>query len=281
MSVNFSPHSAGDASKLLTAISSRITHEASVPRGNVMFAVMQLTGSNTPVYNTLNAVHGNPKLFSYGISDAPSGTFFYSAGSNTGVLVTGKPGQTTLPPPFDQVPLPPGHEIHDKFVICGLNGNDPVVYCGSSNLASGGEAANGDNLLEIHDPDVATAFAIEALLLVDHYAFLDRYANPKKPQPAKGPAGKSPVKGAATKAASATKGVAKTAPAKVTAAKSKATKSTATKSTAIKSTGKKAPATPSAKAKTMSTPKPTMKKASGKAKPAKKASKSISARAGR
>jgi hypothetical protein len=37
------------------------------------------------------------------------------------------------------VSSPPGHEIHDKFVVCGLNGQDPVVYCGSSNLASGGE----------------------------------------------------------------------------------------------------------------------------------------------
>jgi hypothetical protein len=64
--------------------------------------------------------------------------------------------------------------------VCGLNGPDPVVYCGSSNLASGGEAANGDNLLEIHDADVATAFAIEVLLLVDHYNFLDRYAQPRR-----------------------------------------------------------------------------------------------------
>jgi hypothetical protein len=48
------------------------------------------------------------------------------------------------------------------------------VYCGSSNLALGGEAKNGDNLLAIHDADVATVFAIEALALVDHFQFLDR-----------------------------------------------------------------------------------------------------------
>lgn len=46
--------------------------------------------------------------------------------------------------------------------------------------SSGGEEQNGDNLLEIHDADVATAFAIEALGLIDHYNFLDRVANPKK-----------------------------------------------------------------------------------------------------
>jgi hypothetical protein len=153
------------------------THSA---KGNVLFAVMQLTGSQSPVYATLNALHTTQSVYSYGISDAPAGIFLYSPGQANGVQVTGKPGPVTLPPPFDQVPSPPGHEIHDKFVVCGLNGTDPVVYCGSSNLASGGEAANGDNLLAIHDADVATAFAIEALGLVDHYSFLDRMMDPKK-----------------------------------------------------------------------------------------------------
>jgi len=184
MSITFSPHTLTTTDSLLTAISSRVQNEGKAPKGNVMFAVMQLTGSNTPVYNTLNAIHGTPTLFSYGISDAPEGTYLYKPGSASGVLVTGKPGKTTLPPPFDQVPIPPGHEIHDKFVVCGLNGTDPVVYCGSSNLATGGEQANGDNLLQIHDAEVATAFAIEALLLVDHYNFLDRYAKPKAPRAA-------------------------------------------------------------------------------------------------
>jgi hypothetical protein len=62
-------------------------------------------------------------------------------------------------------------------VICGFNGTDPVVYCGSSNLAAGGEQQNGDNLLGIHDEDVATAFALEAIALVDHFDFLDRNAS--------------------------------------------------------------------------------------------------------
>jgi hypothetical protein len=50
------------------------------------------------------------------------------------------------------------------------------VYCGSSNLAEGGEENNGDNLLAIHDADVATAFVLEALGLVDHFDFLNRQA---------------------------------------------------------------------------------------------------------
>lgn len=143
--------------------------------------------------DALNTAHATESMFSYDISDSPKGIYLYSARSKSGVLVTGKPSSVILPPPFDQVPAPPGHEIHDKFVVCGLNGTDPVVYCGSSNLATGGEQSNGDNLLEIHDADVATAFAIEALLLVDHYAFLDRYASSKKAKkaPAKTESGKN------------------------------------------------------------------------------------------
>jgi hypothetical protein len=152
----------------------------------VLFAVMQLTGSPSPVYTTLKNLHQQQEIYTYGISDSPGGITLYAPGKKTGVLVTGKTGKTALPPPFDQVPVPPGHEIHDKFVVCGFNGDDPVVYCGSSNLAPGGEQQNGDNLLAIHDADVATAFVIEALALVDHYNFLDRFTVPKGATAAKG-----------------------------------------------------------------------------------------------
>jgi hypothetical protein len=201
MSITFSPHTSADVDKILGGISSRVTQETHSAKGNVLFAVMQLTGSQSPVYKTLGNLHATTSVYSYGISDAPQGIFLYAPGQASGVQVTGKPGQVTLPPPFDQVPSPPGHEIHDKFVVCGLNGSDPVVYCGSSNLASGGEAANGDNLLEIHDADVVTAFAIEALGLIDHYNFLDRMANPKKAAPKKKAAGANGQKSAAKKRA--------------------------------------------------------------------------------
>lgn len=176
-SITFSPHSAQVAQTILTGLVDRINSEGAVtgtPVGTVFFAVMELNGASAnPVYTALNAVHSDPNTFSFGISDAPGGVSLYPVGAKTGVLVTGKPGTTTLPPPFNQVPGIAGHEIHHKFVVCGFNGVDPVVYCGSSNLALGGEQANGDNLLAIHDADVATAFTIEALLLVDHYNFLD------------------------------------------------------------------------------------------------------------
>jgi hypothetical protein len=185
MQITFSPHTKPDVDKVLGDISNRIMQETHSAKGNVIFAVMQLARSSGSVVDTLGKLHATQSVYSYGISDAPTGIFLYAAGKATGVQVTGKPSNIILPPPFDQVPSLPGHEIHDKFVVCGLNGNDPVVYCGSSNLAGGGEAQNGDNLLAIHDADVATAFAIEALGLVDHYNFLDRMAHPNAKAPKK------------------------------------------------------------------------------------------------
>lgn len=198
-SITFAPHSQAMTTSVLKTITDRINTEAAKARtvGSVLFAVMQIdtkppktktkskgkskaksksTSGNNPVCTVLNNLHNNQKIFSYGISDSPNGISLYPVGEKTGVLVTGKPKNTVLPPPFDQVRTISGfgHQVHHKFVVCGFNAVDATVFCGSSNLSNGGEDSNGDNLLEIQDTDIATVFAIEALTLVDHFDFLDR-----------------------------------------------------------------------------------------------------------
>lgn len=177
--VTFSPHDEAFATSVLDALVARIEKEGSKPKGSVLFAVMQLASGTGPVFPALRALHANQAIFSYGISDSPGGITLYQPKTKNGILVTGKPVDTQLPPPFNQVPdVGRGHQVHHKFVVCGFNGPEPVVYCGSSNLALTGEGVNGDNLLAIHDGDVATAFAIEAVALVDHFEFLDRSSTP-------------------------------------------------------------------------------------------------------
>jgi hypothetical protein len=177
MSISFAPHEPARVQQILGDVARRIRTEGKRKNGSVLFAVMQVDISTSAVYDELKTLHENQSIFSFGISDTTSGIRLYQPGKKTGVLVTGKPSSTKLPPPFSQVPgVGRGHQIHHKFVICGFNRDDAVVYCGSSNLNEGGEKNNGDNLLEIHDADVATAFAIEALGLVDHFNFLDRFA---------------------------------------------------------------------------------------------------------
>jgi phosphatidylserine/phosphatidylglycerophosphate/cardiolipin synthase-like enzyme len=180
MSVTFAPHTTEFAGTVLQGLADRVAQEEKKKNGSVMFAVMTMNASG-PVQPGLAKLHANQNIFSYGISDTPKGVFLYKPGQRTGVQVTGKPAGAVLPQPFDQVPgIGAGHQVHHKFVVCSFNTPDAVVYCGSSNLAAGGEQKNGDNLLEIHDSDVATAFAIEALALVDHFNFLDSFAKATK-----------------------------------------------------------------------------------------------------
>jgi PLD-like domain len=76
-----------------------------------------------------------------------------------------------------------GIHMHHKFVICDFNGDSPVAYTGSSNLAGGGEEGNGDNLIEIRDPKVVNAYAVQAVSIFDHYGFRNRMKNAKtKPE---------------------------------------------------------------------------------------------------
>lgn len=187
--LTFSPHTADMARGVLQKIVDRIDAETHQKNGSVLFAVMSIDdpvkpGSPAPanpVYERLCSLHTDDQVFSYGISDSPGEVSLYGPNSPHGVLVTGKPGVPVLPAPFESIPsIGPGHEIHHKFIVCGFGRPDASVVCGSSNLALGGEQVNGDNLITVHDPDIASAFAIEALLLVDHYDFLDRLADKPK-----------------------------------------------------------------------------------------------------
>lgn len=187
--IHFSPHTQTAAQSILDELVARVKAETTAPaeQASVLFAVMALNEAKDVVYNCLKELHATSGIFSYGISDAPDGVTLYPLGQDHGVLVTGKPGTTELPAPFDQVPPIKEHQVHHKFVVCGFNRPDAVVYCGSSNLAEGGEHANGDNLIAISDSDVATAFAIEALTLVDHFDFLDNWSKNAKASGSKAP----------------------------------------------------------------------------------------------
>jgi phosphatidylserine/phosphatidylglycerophosphate/cardiolipin synthase-like enzyme len=94
--------------------------------------------------------------------------------------VAGRGTETALPPPFNKVAKVPGISIHHKFIVVDFKGKNSVVYCGSSNLAYNPEQKNGDNLLEIRDEDVVTAFAIEAIRLVDHFHWRNKKKEAKE-----------------------------------------------------------------------------------------------------
>jgi phosphatidylserine/phosphatidylglycerophosphate/cardiolipin synthase-like enzyme len=139
-------------------------------KSSVLFAVMALGGSGKTM-QTLNGLHLSGKVFSYGMTQSQKGFTVYKPGQ-PGILVPFATLAKQVPPPFNkEFDGGPGQTIHDKFVVIDFNDANPMVFTGSSNLADGGESQNGDNLLAISDPAVASVFAAEAVRLVDHYYF--------------------------------------------------------------------------------------------------------------
>ena len=168
MTIRFSPHSKEVATTFFTAINQKILNAES----DVLFAVMN-DRSASSILDALHAQVKAEKIFTYGITDViadkQNGVMLYKPGSKRGVLVAGKAGNYILPPPFESESKIPGISVHHKFVVVDFKGTNPVVYCGSSNLAFGPEQQNGDNLLEIRNRNAVTVFAIEAIRLIDHF----------------------------------------------------------------------------------------------------------------
>lgn len=164
-SVCFSPH------KTATTSLQKVADAIKKASGSVIFAVMELSGGGL-VMDELKTEQTEKNIFSYGMSQTMSGIKVYKPGHANAMLVPFSYLKGKVPPPFqDEYSGSSGIVIHDKFVVVDFNGTNPVVFTGSSNLASGGEEANGDNLIAIYDESVATAYAIEAIRLVDHYHF--------------------------------------------------------------------------------------------------------------
>ena len=170
MTIRLAPHTEPVATAFFKTISERIK----AAQSDVLFAVME-DSSASSILDALKFVREtNENVYSYGITDTSSSISLYKPHSKRGVLVAGKGGAKILPPPFDKELPIPGIAIHHKFVVVDFKGSDPVLYCGSSNLAFGPEQRNGDNLIEIRNTAVVTVFAIEAIRLVDHFSFRHR-----------------------------------------------------------------------------------------------------------
>jgi PLD-like domain len=176
--IEASPHTGDYAEKLLNSIADHVTDAQTE---SVIFSVMEL-GSKGSLTKVLREIHKNDSVYTYGVTDSPAGDIsVYKPGRKNGLLINAKAQGEDLPPPFkEEFELGLSHAIHHKFIVTNFNRDTARVYCGSSNLAYGGEKDNGDKLLCIKDKDVATAFAIEGLRLTDHYNFRTKKASAEK-----------------------------------------------------------------------------------------------------
>jgi len=167
-SVCFSPHHRASVS--LDRVASAVTCAAS----SVLFAFMEIGPGTGPLLAAIRALRSRPELYAFGTTQRLDGSLK--------VQKSGDPANTPFIPfsyLSDKVPAPfkaewgggVGQVIHHKFVVTDFNGENPLVFAGSSNLAAGGEEQNGDNLVCFTDRDIAAKYAIEAIQLVDHYRF--------------------------------------------------------------------------------------------------------------
>lgn len=165
-SVAFSPHTSAEVSL------GRVADAIKNAKSSVLFAIMDVTGGGDVLAAISGLTANRPGVYSYGVTQTKAGTALFKPGSPNGVLTSFAFLSAHVPAPFNkEVSGGAGQVIHDKFIVIDFDTDSPIVYTGSSNLAAGGEQANGDNLLEIRDPAVASIFAVQAMGLVDHFHF--------------------------------------------------------------------------------------------------------------
>jgi phosphatidylserine/phosphatidylglycerophosphate/cardiolipin synthase-like enzyme len=164
-SLALSPHT--DWSVSLGPMAARIRAASS----SVLYAVMEPTGAG-PVLATLQEIAAKPTVFSYGTVETDTGLAVQTPNGAMGEVTGFAALSKNVPWPFTkETNGGPGMHIHDKFVVVDFNAANPTVFMGSSNLAAGGEVANGDNLAMIQDQGIANMYAIEAVALFDHFHF--------------------------------------------------------------------------------------------------------------
>lgn len=162
--VSFAPHT--DAEVSLKRVSEAVASASS----SVLFAIMDVDGGGSAL-SEIRRLTERPKIYGYGTTQSAGGDLTVTAPGREPVFVPFSYLKSKVPAGFrKEIAGGSGKVIHHKFVVCDFNGERPVAFAGSSNLA-GGERANGDNLVAFTDPAVATAFAIEAIRLIDHYRF--------------------------------------------------------------------------------------------------------------
>ena len=163
--VCFSPHSS--SSLPLNPVRGAIEQASSSVFYAVAFLNQIKSGATKEAFDRLI----ERPIFSYGLSDKAGGLEIIKPDGSVG-LVDFAFLSKNAPEPFkSEWSGGQGINVHHKFVVTDFSLPTAKVFTGSSNLAPSGESGNGDHLLMIEDPRIATAYAIEALRVFDHLHF--------------------------------------------------------------------------------------------------------------
>jgi len=165
--VAFSPHAASNA--LLKTVADDIGQHTT---SSLLYSLAFLYQTKGVIRDAIVAITGRNDRFVYGMSEHKvSGLDVQKPDGNVAAVYPGALGKH-LPPPFKPEPTGgKGIRLHHKFVVIDFDKPTARVYLGSYNFSTTADRSNGENLLLIADRRVATAYAVEALGLFDHYHF--------------------------------------------------------------------------------------------------------------
>jgi phosphatidylserine/phosphatidylglycerophosphate/cardiolipin synthase-like enzyme len=164
----FSPHTDSDLS--LSPLGAAIDQATS----SVLFCIAFLNQAKSGAVREAIDRLTEKKVFSYGMSDHVGGLQVQKPDGSIGIVDFEFLAKNTPEPFKSEWSGGQGIHEHHKFVVTDFNLPTAKVFTGSSNLSVSGEKKNGDNLVMIEDPKVATSFAIEALRIFDHLHFRSR-----------------------------------------------------------------------------------------------------------
>jgi len=170
----FSPHTQPDLS--LNPLGGAIDQATS----SVFFSIAFLNQTKSgPTREAIDRLM-KKNVFSYGISDKAGGLQVKKPDGSIGLVDFEYLAKSTPEPFKSEWSGGKGIHEHHKFVVTDFNLPTAKVFTGSSNLSPSGEEKNGDNLVMIEDPRIATSYAIEALRVFDHLHFRSRMQEAKK-----------------------------------------------------------------------------------------------------
>jgi len=176
----FSPHRDSDLS--LNPIGAAIDQATS----SVFFVIAFLNQAKTGAVREAIDRLEDKSVFSYGISDRAGGLQVKKPDGTSGIVDFEFLAKNAPEPFKSEWSGGKGIHEHDKFIVTDFNLPTAKVFTGSSNLSVSGEEKNGDNMVMIEDPRVATSYAIEALRIFDHLQFrtkMQKAASPKSKDP--------------------------------------------------------------------------------------------------
>jgi len=172
--VAFSPHAADNA------LLEKIAEDIGTAKSSVLYSLAFLYQTDGAIKDAIEKVTADEDIFVYGISDKDVGIELQKpAGNLEPVFSSALTGD--VPEPFKSEPTGGagndpihgtfGNRMHHKFVVIDFGTPNARVYLGSYNFSEPADTENGENLLLIKDPKIATSYTIEALRIFDHYHF--------------------------------------------------------------------------------------------------------------